>query len=33
MHSHPVPLLVHIESGELILAEKPDISTPFKEGD
>ena len=33
MHSHPVPLLGHIESGELTLAEKTDISKNFKEGD
>ena len=33
MHSHPVPLLGHIESGELTLAEKTSISKTFKEGD
>ena len=33
MHSHPVPLLGHIESGELTLAEKTGISKTFKEGD
>ena len=33
MHSHPVPLLGHIESGELTLAEKKGISKIFKEGD
>jgi len=32
MHSHPVPLLGHIESGELTLAEKTGISKNFKEG-
>ena len=32
MHSHPVPLLGHIESGELTLAEKTGISKTFKEG-
>ena len=26
MHSHPVPLLGHIESGELILVEKTGIN-------
>ena len=31
MHSHPVPLLGHIESGELSLAEKTGISKTFKE--
>ena len=33
MHSHPVPLLGHIESGELTLDEKTGISKTFKEGD
>ena len=33
MHSHPLPLLGHIESGELMLAEKTGISKTFKEGD
>ena len=33
MHSHPVPLLGHIESGELTLDEKTGISKNFKEGD
>ncbi len=33
MHSHPVPLLGHIESGELTLAEKKGISKTFKKGD
>ena len=33
MHSHPVPLLGHIESGELTLAEKTGVSKTFKEGD
>jgi len=33
MHSHPVPLLGHIESGELTLSEKTGISKTFKEGD
>ena len=32
MHSHPVPLLGHIESGELMLAEKTGISKSFNEG-
>ena len=33
MHSHPIPLLGHIESGELTLDEKTGISKTFKEGD
>ena len=33
MISHPVPLLGHIESGELTLAEKAGISKTFQEGD
>ena len=33
MHSHPVPLLGHIESGELTLAKKTGINKTFKEGD
>jgi len=33
MHSNPVPLLGHIESGELTLAEKTGISKTIKEGD
>jgi len=33
MHSHPVPLLGHIETGELTLAEKKGIRKTFKEGD
>jgi len=33
MHSHPIPLLGHIESGELTLAEKTGISKTFKAGD
>ncbi|ABM72449.1 Hypothetical protein P9515_12421 [Prochlorococcus marinus str. MIT 9515] len=33
IHSHPAPLLGHIESGELTLAEKKGISKTFKEGD
>ena len=33
MHSHPVPLLGHIESGELTLSEKTGVSKTFKEGD
>jgi quercetin dioxygenase-like cupin family protein len=33
MHSHPVPLLGHIESGELTLAEKTGFSKTFREGD
>ena len=32
MHSHPIPLLGHIESGELTLNEKTGISKTFKEG-
>ena len=31
MHSHPVPLLGQIESGELTLAEKTGIKKTFKE--
>ena len=30
MHSHPVPLLGHIESGELTLDEKTGISKPLR---
>ena len=33
MHSHPVPLLGHIESGELTFIENTGISKTFKEGD
>ena len=33
MHSHPAPLLGHIESGELTLAEKTGTSKTFKEED
>ena len=33
MHSHPVPLLGHIEKGELTLAKKTGSSKTFKEGD
>ena len=33
MYSHPVPLLGHIESGELTLSENTGISRTFKEGD
>ena len=33
MHSHPVPLLGHIEKGELTLAKKTGVSKTFKEGD
>ena len=33
MHSHPVPLLGHIESGELTLDEETGTSKTFKEGD
>ena len=33
MHSHPVPLLGHIERGELTLSEKTGVSKTFKEGD
>ena len=33
MHSHPVPLLSHIESRELTLDEKTGISKNFKGGD
>ena len=32
MHSHPVPLLGHIESGELTLAEKTGISKTLRRG-
>ena len=32
-HSHPVPLLVHIESSELTLAEKTGINKILKEED
>ena len=32
IHSHPVPLLGHIESGELTLQEKTGFSKTFKEG-
>jgi len=33
MHSHPVPILGHIESGELTLDTKTGLSKTFKEGD
>ena len=33
MHSHPVPLLGHIESGELTLTKDSGNSTTFKKGD
>ena len=33
MHSHPLPLLGHIEIGKLTLAEKTGISKTFQEGD
>ena len=33
MHSHPVPSIDHIESGEFTLEEKTGISKTFKEGD
>jgi len=33
MHSHPVPLLGHIETGELTLTEKKGIRKTFNEGD
>ena len=33
MYSYPVPLPEHIDSGELTLAEKKDISKTIKEGD
>lgn len=33
MHSHPIPLLGHIESGELTLEKKSGLTKTFKEGD
>ena len=33
MHSHPVPLLGHTESGQLTLSEKTGIRKTSKEGD
>ena len=33
LHSHPTPLMGHIESGELTLTKASGNSTTFKEGD